>query len=153
MEALIDLWEWSHEDTMTYRHVILSVDANAFRPIVTISDDASIDGLKDLTHLDNSDLLTQFLVDSAAFSAFLREYRDLTDTALFVFQIQPLPPNLTCCLAHVMPAVSRKGNSETVERLHAVKSMLADRFGFLIRGFGFDGYRCLNAVHTEFQHV
>jgi hypothetical protein len=29
-----------------------------------------------------------------------------------------------------MPAVSGKGNNETVERFDAIKSVLADRFGF-----------------------
>jgi hypothetical protein len=48
---------------MTDGRVILSVDAIAFRPMATISDDGSVDGLKDLTHLDNPDLLTQFLTD------------------------------------------------------------------------------------------
>jgi hypothetical protein len=138
---------------MTDRHVILSVDAIAFRPMVTISDDGSVDGLKDLTDLDSPDLLTQFLSDPAAFSAFLREHWDSTYTALFVFQIQPLRPDLTCCVVHVIPAVSGRGNNETVEILHAGKSMLADRFGFLVRGFGFDGDSCLNAVHTELHHV
>jgi hypothetical protein len=153
MEALIDLWERSYEDTMMDRRVILSVDAIAFPPMVAISDDGSDDDLKDLTHLDNPYLLTQFLADPAAFSAFLRPHWDSTDTALFVFQIQSLHPNLTCCVVHMMPAVSRKGNNETVERLHAVKSMLADRFEFLIRGFGFHGDNYFNAVHTEFRHV
>jgi hypothetical protein len=87
MEGLIDLWEQSHEDIMTDRRVILSVHAIAFRLMVTISDDGSVDGSKDLTHLDNPDLLTQFLADSAAFSVFLREHWDSTSTALFVFQI------------------------------------------------------------------
>jgi hypothetical protein len=52
-----------------------------------------------------------------------------------------------------MPDVSGKGNNETVERLHAIKSMLADQFGFLVRGFGFDGDNCFNAVHPEFHYV
>jgi hypothetical protein len=67
--------------------------------------------------------------------------------------MQTLHPDLTCCVLHVMPAVSGKGNNETVERFHALKSMLADRFEFLVRGFGFDGNSCFNAVHTEFYHV
>jgi hypothetical protein len=146
MGALIDLWERSHEDIMTDRRVILSVDAIAFRPMVTISDAGSVDGLKDLTHLDNPDLLTQFLADPAAFSEFLRQHWDSTDTALFVFQIQPLHPNLTCCIVHVMPAVSGKENNEMVERLHAVKSLLAGRFGSLARDFGFE----VIVVSTQF---
>jgi hypothetical protein len=101
MEALIDLWERSHEDIMTYRRVILSVNAITFRPMVTTSDDGSVDGLKDLTHLDNPDLLMQFLADPAAFSAFLREPWDSTDTVLFVFQIQPLHPNLARCVVNI----------------------------------------------------
>jgi hypothetical protein len=44
MDASIDLWEQSHEDTMTDRRVILSVDAIGFRHMVTISDDGNIDG-------------------------------------------------------------------------------------------------------------
>jgi hypothetical protein len=134
MEALIDLWERSHEDTMTDRCVIISVDTIAFHPMVTISDHGSVDSLKDLTHLDNPDLLTQFLADPAAFSAVLREYWHSSYTVLFAFQIQALHPNRTCCVVHVMPAVSGKGDNETVEGLHAAKSMLAGGFGFLVRG-------------------
>jgi hypothetical protein len=57
--------------------------------MVTISDDGSVDGLKDLTHLDNPDLLTQFLGDPAVFSAFLREHWDSACIALCIFQINP----------------------------------------------------------------
>jgi hypothetical protein len=95
------------------RNCIRHPIAIAFRPMVTISDDGSVNGLKDLTQFDNPDLVTQFLADPAAFSAFLREHWDSTYTALFVFQIRPLHPNLTCCAVHVMPAVSAKGNNET----------------------------------------
>jgi hypothetical protein len=53
----------------------------------------------------------------------------------------------------MMPAVSGKGNNETVERFPPVTSMLADGFGFLVRGLGFDGDGYFNAVHTEFRRV
>jgi hypothetical protein len=52
-----------------------------------------------------------------------------------------------------MPAVSGKGNNEMVERVNAVKSILTDRFGVLVLGFGFDGDNCFNAVHTDFHLV
>jgi hypothetical protein len=46
MEALIDLWERSHEDTMTDCRVIFSIDVIALCLIVTINDDGSVDGVK-----------------------------------------------------------------------------------------------------------
>jgi hypothetical protein len=71
-------------------------------------------------------------------------------SALFVFQIQPISNQFTCCAVHAIQAADGKGTSETVIKLGQIRKLLTAH-GFRILGDGFDGDSCYDRVHREFQ--
>jgi hypothetical protein len=46
---LLELWKQAVPEGLEDRRIILNVDAVAFRPLVTLSEDGTIDGLMPLT--------------------------------------------------------------------------------------------------------
>jgi hypothetical protein len=149
---LIDLWEQSCRSTRHSRTVILAVDAVAFRPLVTITEDGEVGGLKHLKHLDDPDLFTEFLRDPESFSHFLEAHWKDAYSDLFAFQMQPVDPALPCCVIHVYPAENGKGNLQTVETLLALKERLEVDYAFSVVGLAFDGDSCFGRLHEEFAN-
>jgi hypothetical protein len=69
---------------------------------------------------------------------------------LFVYQVQPLDPGLTCCVVHVVRGVSGKGNHATITTLKSIAEALG-RSIFKVLGYGFDKESCFNDLHDAFQ--
>jgi hypothetical protein len=99
---------------VTGRIIILAVDAVAFRPLVIISEDGEVRGLKYLKQIHDPDLFRHFLEDPEAFAYFVQRHWYEADFNLFGFQIQPIHPALRCSIVHVDAAPSSKGIPETV---------------------------------------
>jgi hypothetical protein len=130
---------------------VLSVDAVAFRPVVTVDEGGRVRGFKGLNQLESPDLFSQFLTDPDAFVSFLRNHWRDAYSAMFVFQLQPVSPEYPCSILHVIPDVSGKGRPEIVDKLRELKADLEDRFGFKVVGLAFDGDSCFNPLHEEFR--
>jgi hypothetical protein len=60
-------------DARKNERVILSVDSVAFQPMITVSEDWTVDGLNHVFKIDD-DLFDQFSQRSEVFVAFLKEY-------------------------------------------------------------------------------
>jgi hypothetical protein len=148
---LITIWEKSTPSiSSSHRDVILSVDAVAFRPLVTVSEDGEVHGLKNLTRLEDPDIFAHFLRDPPAFAHFLQTHWKQAYSNLFAFHLQPVDPDLPCCVIHVYPARNGKGNPETVRKLLELRDKLETQFGFKVRGLAFDGDSCWNGLHDAF---
>jgi hypothetical protein len=149
MGELIALWEKSSRATGHW-DVILAVDAVAFRPLVTVTEDGEVHGLKNMTRLADTDMFTEFLRDPPAFAHFLETHWKQAYSNLFVFHLQPVDPALPCAVIHLYPAENGKGNPDTVSKLLELRNKLEREFGFTVRGLAFDGDSCFNALHDEF---
>jgi hypothetical protein len=148
---LVDRWNHSHSDTSSDRRVVLSVDAVAFRPRVTISSDGSVDGLEDITQLEESELFEQYLLNPQEFTTFVRKYWSKAYSALFAFQIQPLLPHLPCCIIHAWPHCNGKGDAAIVKRLLTLREVLQNSYNFTVVGLAFDGDSADNDLHRQFK--
>jgi hypothetical protein len=67
VRELIVFWGKGLPKDVDDRSIVLAVDAIAFRPLVTVTEDGVVHGLKHLRHLDDEDLLTHFHSDPAVF--------------------------------------------------------------------------------------
>jgi hypothetical protein len=87
MDSLIDIWrETNHIKGNTDPvPLILSMDAVAFRPNITIGESGKVEGIDGIDHLESSDLFTQFVLDPDAFREFLAKPFDRAYTSLFVY--------------------------------------------------------------------
>jgi hypothetical protein len=84
------------------------------------------------------------------FMTFLREHWKDAYSAFFAFQIQPLDPDLHCCLVHLLPRENGKGDQGIVDRLQSLADRLERYFHFRVVGFAFDGDRCFNGLHGAY---
>jgi hypothetical protein len=57
---LLELWKQAVPEGLEDRRIILSVDAVAFRPLVTLSEDGTIDGLMTMPRFAKVDCWTIF---------------------------------------------------------------------------------------------
>jgi hypothetical protein len=147
---LINLWDQSGARSRSERTVVLAVDAVAFRPLVTVTENGEVAGLKRLTQLDSPDLFTEFLRDPQAFSNFLQQHWKQAYSALHAFHIQPVNPKFPCCVIHVYPAENGKGNDDTRKTLLNLKTKLETEFGITVIGLAFDGDSCWSPLHAAF---
>jgi hypothetical protein len=73
-----------------------------------------------------------------------------TYSSLFVYQVQPVGPRLTCCLVHAIAAINGEGNKSTIIALEAIAKQLRESL-FTVLGHAFDGDSCFNRLHDGFQ--
>jgi hypothetical protein len=92
---LIDLWIRGNPDGRENERIVLSVHAVAFRPMITVSKDGTVDGLNHVFKI-NGDLFDQFGQQPQAFVIFLKKYWNQAYSALFVFRLQPVKFSLHC---------------------------------------------------------
>jgi hypothetical protein len=151
VSEVIALWMQTVPPEIPGREIVLAVDAVAFRPLVTITENGEIEGLKHLKRLDDKNLFEHFVLDPISFAQFLAEHWKDAYSALFAFHIQPLNPKLPCSVVHVYAAEHGKGGPETVETLMRLKSILEGQFGFQVVGLAFDGDSCFNSLHCGFR--
>jgi hypothetical protein len=79
---------------------VLVIDVIDFRPLITLTEDGEVSGIKSLKHPETGDLLTDFLRDPNAFVQFLHE--DLKETdKIFIFHLQSINSVLHCSMVHV----------------------------------------------------
>jgi hypothetical protein len=147
---LIAVWNQSGATTPSERTVVLAVDAVAFRPLVTVTENGEVTGLKHLTQLENPDLFTEFLRDPHAFAHFLQQHWKQTYSNLHAFHIQPVNPKFPCCVIHVYPAENGKGNDQTRTTLLQLQNKLETEFAINVIGFAFDGDSCWAPFHAQF---
>jgi hypothetical protein len=60
---LLELWKHVIPEGLEDRRIILSVDAVAFQPLITLPEDGTIDGLMTFRRLENPDLFSQFVAN------------------------------------------------------------------------------------------
>jgi hypothetical protein len=149
--TLIQRWEGSHPDTASDRRVVLAVDAVAFRPRVTISEDGEVEGLDDLTRLPDPDLFEQYLLHPKEFTEFLKLHWKHAYTSLFAYQIQPIQQHLPCCIIHASPEKSGKGTPESAKRLQDLRATLERDYNFQVVALAFDGDSAYNGLHATFK--
>jgi hypothetical protein len=128
---------------------ILSVDAVAIRPLITVHEDGRIDGLDNLSQLETPDLFSQFITDPRHFHDFICQHWDSAYSSLFVDHIQPVAPDLTCCAIHCVATTNGKGNPATVAKLREMAAILGTK-GFNVLGYAFDGDSCFDGLHSGF---
>jgi hypothetical protein len=150
LAELIQVWEKSLPPNVSDRSIVLAVDVIPFRPVVTITEEGEIWGLKHLNRLDDEDIFTHLLRDPNAFAEFLHERWKDAHSSLFAFHIQPTNPISPRSIIHVYPAENGKGNQEIVQTLLRLKRILETEFRFPIVGLAFDGDSDFNPIHDEF---
>jgi hypothetical protein len=152
IDSIMELWRRANPELATDSSVILAVDAVAFRPVVTISEDGTIDGLNHIDEID-ADLFDKLVGQPQAFVTFLKEHWTDVYSALFVFQIQPTDPQFHCGIIHILRSTNGKGTSETVSRLFDLKQLLQTHFHLNVCGVAFDGDSCFNRIHQDFSQT
>jgi hypothetical protein len=87
-----------------------------------------------------------------AFIQFLKKHWDEVYTSLFVYQFQPINPNLPCSILIIIPALHGKTIVQVIEKLLQLRDILTQDFGFSVGWLAFDGGSMLNSLHTEFEN-
>jgi hypothetical protein len=77
-----------------------------------------------LDRLENPDLFSQFVANPEAFIQFLKRHWDEVYTSLFVYQLQPVNPNLPCSILHIIPALHGKATTQVIEKLLQLKDII-----------------------------
>jgi hypothetical protein len=131
--------------------VILSVDAVAFRPLVTISETGEVKGFKSLNQLHNPGLFSQYLTNPQAFVSFLKDHWDDAYPAMIVLHMQPVSPDFPCSISHVIPEVKGKETAAIVAKLLELETILRTQFHCQVVGLAFDGDSCFNNRHDQFR--
>jgi hypothetical protein len=149
IEDLLSIWRAANNvDPRHFIQVILAVDALAFKPLVTIKEDGSVDGIEAFDSLKSPDLFSQLIANPCLFHDFVVTHWKDVYSAIFVFQIQPISNQFTCCAVHAIQAAHGKGTPETVTKLEQIRKLLTAH-GFRILDYGFDGDSCYGRVHRE----
>jgi hypothetical protein len=155
--VLIDRWNDSNPEAMNDRRIVLSVDAVAFRPRVTIRSDGEIESLDSIKNLESPDLFDKYLLHPEQFTGFLREHWDHwehcdhADISLFAFLIQPLLPDRPCCIIHAWPRTAGKRDLDVVERLLFLRDTLESNSGFEVLALTFDCDSAYSDLHRTFR--
>jgi hypothetical protein len=153
VDELLTIWSLSKRVTLDTNHqieAVLAVDAVAIHPVTTIYENGEIEGIEDANNLTSPDIFAYFVVRPKKFYEFIFQHWDAAYSSLFVYQLQPLTPELACCAVHVVKVTNGKGNDRTVGKLEEIAEIL-DLKGFLIIGDAFDGDSCFNRLHSELQ--
>jgi hypothetical protein len=101
------------------------VDAIAFKPLITIQKDGSVEGIEGLNCLESPDLFSQFVLNPLLFHDFVVTHWNKAYSTLFVFQVQPISHQFTCCAVRVIQAVNGKETPEIVRKLEQTKDLLS----------------------------
>jgi hypothetical protein len=152
IRSVLDPWMQANQSLSSTTSVVLAVDAVAFRPLITVHENGTIDGLNEINDID-PDLFDKLVGQPQAFATFLREHWTHAYSSLFVFQIQPLDPRLHCGIIHVLPAINGKGTSEIVSRLFDLRKLLQTEFHMDVCGVAFDGDSCFNTTHQNYSQT
>jgi hypothetical protein len=126
---------------------ILACDALGFKPSVEVTPDG-VTGL-DVNDFDfNYDLLESLTSSAESFREFVEGNWDKVIESAFVFQIQPLNPNLSPFVVYAQPKVDGKARHEQVELLKSLK-VLCGQQRITIGAFATDGDARYDVVHNQ----
>jgi hypothetical protein len=112
VSELIDVWPESIPADIYDRMTLLAVDAVAFRPSVTVDEEGSVHGLKNLMPLDDRDRFTQFLAHSWDFARFSQNNCAQAYSALLLLIFSPLIRSCPAPSFTWMPLSRERGQRE-----------------------------------------
>jgi hypothetical protein len=118
--------------------------------VITIYENGEIEGIEDANNLTSPDIFTRFVVYPIKSHKFIFQHWDAAYLSLFVYQLQPLTPELVYCAVHAVNGTDDKGNDRTVKKLEEIAEIL-DLKGFRIIGYTFDKDSYFNRLHSELQ--
>jgi hypothetical protein len=114
VDELLPIRSLLDRDTLDTNHQIeeiLTVDAVAIRPVITIYENGEIEWSEEVNNLTSPDIFTQFVVHPVKFHEFIFQHWNAAYSSLFVYPLQLLTPELACCAVHVVKATNGKGNN------------------------------------------
>jgi hypothetical protein len=153
VDDLLSIWRTANNvDAEDRVDEILSVDAVAFKPLVTIREDGSVEDIADFDCLESSDLFSQLIANPTLFHQFVLSHWKKVYSSLFAFHIQHVHEQFTCCAIHAIQVRNGKGTPQTVCKLKQIHELLTQR-GFDIVGYVFDGDSCYDQLHKEFEKI
>jgi hypothetical protein len=151
LDDLLSIWKTANNLGPRARiPTFLVVHSIAFKLFITIQEDGSVEGIEGLDCLESPDLFSQFVSNPHFFHDFVVTHWNEAYSALFVFQVQPISYQFTCCAVHVIQAVNGKGTPEIMRKLEHIKD-LVNQNCFDIVSYAFDGDSCYNRLHRQFQ--
>jgi hypothetical protein len=109
-----------------------------------------VEGLEGFAQLEAPDILCQFVLNPSAFRDFVMEHFEQAYSSLFVYQVQPVDPRLTCYRVHTTAAINGKGDERIIIALEVIATQLRESL-FTVLGYVFDGDLCFNRLHNGFQ--
>jgi hypothetical protein len=127
VDELFTIWSLSNRVTLDINHqieAILAVDAVAIHPVITIYENGEIEEIEDVNNLTSPDIFTQFVVHPIKFHEFTFQHWDAASSSLFVYQLQPLTPELACFGVHVVKATNGKKMIESWGNLRGLQQFL-----------------------------
>jgi hypothetical protein len=86
------------------------MDAVAFRPRITGAEHGKVQSFEAFAQLDAPDIFSQFVLNPYAFRDLVMGHLEQTYSSLFVYQVQPVDPRLTCCLVHAIASINGRGS-------------------------------------------
>jgi hypothetical protein len=153
VDDLLSIWRTvNHVDAEDRVDAILSVGAVTFKPLVTICEDGSVEGIADFDCLESGDLFSQPIANPTLFHQFVLSDWKEGYSSLFVFHIQPVHEQLICCAIHALQARNGKGTPQTVCKSKQIHELLTQR-GFDVVGYAFDGDSCYDQLYKEFEKI
>jgi hypothetical protein len=112
----------THFDWKQFPRCVIACDALAFKPDVAVTGE-TLSGI-DLTHLEfNYDLLESLTASSEAFHEFVAGNWDSVFQAAFVYQLQPLDPNIDTCILYAHPAPDGKARLPDLAMMGVIKEI------------------------------
>jgi hypothetical protein len=130
-----------------YPRCVIASDALAFRPSVEVTNE-KLTGV-DLTDLEfDGDVLQELTSSSTAFADFVSVHWKSILHAAFVYQLQPLDPNLDTCVLFVHGAPDGKARARELAMLKQIKE-IASRKHVTIGAFATDGDSGYDPKHTK----
>jgi hypothetical protein len=115
--------------------------------MVTVSENGCLTGIQDMERLEEVNLFPgslPALLPSRHFSLPI----GTASLRPFYFHLQPINPNLSCAVIHVVTATSGKRNADVIEKSLGLKSVLESRYALDGISLAFDGSSCFEGLHS-----
>jgi hypothetical protein len=109
---LLSIWRTTNDvDAEDRVDVILFVDAVALKPLVTIREDGSVEGIADFDCMESPDLFSQLSANPTLFHQFVLSHWKEVNSSLFVFTF-----NLSMNNSHVALSMPSRREMEKGDR-------------------------------------
>ncbi|KAK8837685.1 hypothetical protein M9Y10_036220 [Tritrichomonas musculus] len=133
---------WSYNEP-----VILAVDACSLNPAVSLFSNGSITGLIHEYQMDK-ELLSQASTTISVFEKWISNHSKTIVDSYFVFQVQPLRPNLNSFILHIEPSKGGNANNQTLFILKKLAKIL-QKVKITVVSFSSDGDDFASASHDN----